>query len=587
LLVNRIVGFLNISVVLVVVSVPEGLPLTIGVSLAFSVMTMYQKNILVRKLDAPEKLGGVDEIVCGKTATLTKNKMRVNEFYCEGKHIRNTRNDTFLQCDLSQEAVMRIRECIIYNCEAKVEMGSTTYLPVGNGTEIGLLRFLQDADVPIHLLTNFKYGKTKMISPHTPDRKRSAIALESPERPGKVVIYVKGAPEILLDHCKDMLSTDPQISDGLVAELNESEKASINEKIDKMAGQTTQFLRVIGLAFWEMDMAEWQQQFEADRDSGRSSDRTFEEMMEYKQAKLTWIGAFGLRDPLRVGVEDSIKFARNQAKLGVRLVSGDHLASAKAAALRSGILLPHEASQPYAVMTGQEFRSTVGTIQRTHNPTTDQVEETIENLDVFSDVADQLRVLARATPFDKAVLVCGLKCLGKSVAVTGEGISDVAPLKISDVGVAMGSGCSAAIHSSDIVLTNDDFEATVQSIKWGRNIFHNISRFLQFQVTVNISCLLTMIIGGIFLAESPFTPVQLLWMNLIMDTFAAIALSTEPPVDSVTSGLPFKGNAAVLSASVWRQILGISFWNMIVMIFMFIKMAADPNYRSNVDTAWA
>ena len=183
-----------------------------------------------------------------------------------------------------------------------------------------------------------------MISPHTPDRKRSAIALESPERPGKVVIYVKGAPEIILDHCKDMLSTDPQISDGLVADLNETEKANINEMIDKMAGQTTQFLRVLGLAFWEMDMSEWQQQFEADRDSGKSSDRTFEEMMEYKQAKLTWIGAFGLRDPLRNGVEDSIKFARFQANLGVRLVSGDHLASAKAAALRSGILLPHEAS---------------------------------------------------------------------------------------------------------------------------------------------------------------------------------------------------------------------------------------------------
>ena len=154
MLVKRIVGFLNIAVVLVVVSVPEGLPLTIGVSLAFSVMTMYQKKILVRKLDAPEKLGGVDEIVCGKTATLTKNKMRVQEFYCEGKHIRNTRNDTFLQCDLSQEAVSRIRECIIYNCEAKVEMGATTYIPVGNGTEVGLLKFLQDADVPIHLLTN-------------------------------------------------------------------------------------------------------------------------------------------------------------------------------------------------------------------------------------------------------------------------------------------------------------------------------------------------------------------------------------------------------------------------------------------------
>lgn len=184
-------------------------------------------------------------------------------------------------------------------------------------------------------------------------------------------------------------------------------------------------------------------------------------------------------------------------------------------------------------------------------------------------------------------MVCGLKCLGKSVAVTGEGISDVAPLKISDVGVAMGSGCSAAIHSADIVLTDDDFEATVEAIKWGRNIFHNISRFLQFQVTVNISCLLTMVVGGIFLAESPFNPVQLLWINLIMDTFAAIGLSTEPPVDSVTSGQPFKGNAAILSASVWRQILGISLWNTIIMIVMFVRMSTAEGYMGSVDITWA
>jgi len=150
-IVSKIASFVNLAVVLIVVSVPEGLPLTIGVSLAFSVMKMYGENILVRKLDAPERLGGVDEICCGKTATLTRNKMKVSEFYCESKHIRNTRKDTFIQCDLSPEAMLRIKECIVYNCEAKVEMDSTTYIPVGSGTEVGLLKFLQDADIPIHL----------------------------------------------------------------------------------------------------------------------------------------------------------------------------------------------------------------------------------------------------------------------------------------------------------------------------------------------------------------------------------------------------------------------------------------------------
>lgn len=139
---KKIAESFNIAVVLIVVSVPEGLPLTIGVSLAFSVMKMYSEKILVRKLDAPERMGGVDEIVCGKTATLTKNVMKVAEFYSESKHIRNTRKDTFIQCDLSQEAMQRIKESILYNVEAKVEMNDTAYVPVGNGTEVGLLRFL-------------------------------------------------------------------------------------------------------------------------------------------------------------------------------------------------------------------------------------------------------------------------------------------------------------------------------------------------------------------------------------------------------------------------------------------------------------
>ena len=142
----------NLIVVLVVVSIPEGLPLTIGISLAFSVMQMYGDKILVRKLDAPEKMGGVQEICCGKTGTITTNEMRVSTFYCESREIKNSRPDTLLHCELSEEARERIKESILYNCEgARVEMAATTYVPVGDGTEVGLLRFLQGAEVPVHV----------------------------------------------------------------------------------------------------------------------------------------------------------------------------------------------------------------------------------------------------------------------------------------------------------------------------------------------------------------------------------------------------------------------------------------------------
>lgn len=188
----------------------------------------------------------------------------------------------------------------------------------------------------------------------------------------------------------------------------------------------------------------------------------------------------------------------------------------------------------------------------------------------FQEIAANIRVLARASPNDRLLLVTGLKAIGKSVAVTGSGIDDVEALTAADVGLAMGSGCSAAKEAADLVLTDNDFEATLRSVMWGRNIYHNVSRFLQFQVTVNISALATVLIGGFWFGESPLSPVQLLWINLIMDTFAAIALSTEPPLASVLQGVPFKSNASILSGTVWRQILGVSLWNIIVMTFLIV-----------------
>jgi Ca2+-transporting ATPase len=152
ILISKLTGHINLIVVLIVVSIPEGLPLTIGVSLAFTVMRMYSERILVRKLDAPEKMGSVEEILVGKTSTITKNDMKVTQFYCEQRLIKATRPDTLLNCELSESTITRIKECILYNCEARIEMDATTYIPVGNGTEVGLLKFLQNADIPVHLL---------------------------------------------------------------------------------------------------------------------------------------------------------------------------------------------------------------------------------------------------------------------------------------------------------------------------------------------------------------------------------------------------------------------------------------------------
>jgi magnesium-transporting ATPase (P-type) len=236
-------------IVLIVVAIPDGLPVTIGVSLAFSVNKMFKQKILVRNLEAPEKMGGIQEICCGKTGTLTKNEMKVTQFYTENRPIINNRKDTLLKCELGEETLGRITESILYNCDARVEMDDVIYKPVGNGTEVGLLKLLQDADIPIHILINKKHGNVLMRSPHSSETKRSAVAIKSPDRPGMVSIYVKGAPEMLINHCNKLVIKDN------VQEMGPNETTEILKRVNTMAMQP---LRVIGMAYLELNTDQYE-----------------------------------------------------------------------------------------------------------------------------------------------------------------------------------------------------------------------------------------------------------------------------------------------------------------------------------------
>lgn len=201
--------YANLLVVLFVVVVPEGLPLTIGVSLAYTTSRMYtEDSILVKKLDAPEKMGQVNEILVGKTNTITTGKMKVNQFFCENKIIYNSRNNTLKNCELSKLTLDLIQESILFNCSARIEMGATTYDPVGNPTEIAFIKFLQDANIPVHLHIKQKVGRIKMISPFNSMKQRSATAMINPSRPDTVSIYLKGAPEVVLGLCTTIRDHD-------------------------------------------------------------------------------------------------------------------------------------------------------------------------------------------------------------------------------------------------------------------------------------------------------------------------------------------------------------------------------------------
>lgn len=284
-----------------------------------------------------------------------------------------------------------------------------------------------------------------------------------------------------------------------------------------------------------------------------------------------------MKDSLRPRVKSCVEYARDHAKINVRLVSGDNINTARQIAIKAGILTNEELqTKRYAVMDAQQFRNEIGAIN----------DGQVENEQAFSDISKELRVLARATAEDKHDLVVGLKSLKRKVASTGAQINDVSALDQANCGIAMGSGSAASKEVSDVILTNNDFEAILKAVMWGRNIYHNITRFLQFQITVNISCLVTIAIGVIRFDQEPISAVQLLWINVIMDLFAALALATEPPMKSVIEGRPFDEKKAIITPTVWRQILGISLWNIIVLVLVMIlaPWSAGLDYNRKAST---
>lgn len=262
------------------------------------------------------------------------------------------------------------------------------------------------------------------------------------------------------------------------------------------------------------------------------------------------------------------------------MVSGDHIETAKRTAIKAGIISEHEVNERYVCMTGEEFRNAVGQLRKELD-NEGNAKMHIQNIQEFRNIQSRLRVLARAIPYDKHLLVVGLRQLGKTVAVTGDGINDIEALKCSDVGFAMGSGCSAAKEAADMILIDDNFESTMKAVMWGRNIFSNVKKFIQFQVSVNISTLIIVFLGTIILGESPFGTVNLLWINLIMDTFAALALATEVPHPSIIKSPPVKKGDNILTPVVWRQIYGVSLYIIVVMaiLMVFGKVMWDFDYK--------
>ncbi|XP_015198206.1 plasma membrane calcium-transporting ATPase 4 isoform X2 [Lepisosteus oculatus] len=518
------VKFFIIGVTVLVVAVPEGLPLAVTISLAYSVKKMMKDNNLVRHLDACETMGNATAICSDKTGTLTMNRMTVVQAYLGDTHYRQIPDPDALRPETLELIVTSIAVNSAYTSKIlppEKEGGLPRH--VGNKTECSLLGLVLELKKNYQQVRD-EVPEEKLYKVYTFNsvRKSMSTVLKNPDGSG-YRMYSKGASEIVLRKCSQLLDANGEARVFKPKDRDEM----VRKVIEPMACDG---LRTICLA-----MRDFPAEPEPDWDNEN-------EIL----SDLTCIAVVGIEDPVRPEVPEAITKCQ-RAGITVRMVTGDNINTARAIATKCGILQPNE---DFLCLEGKEFNQLIRN---------DKGEVEQERLD---KVWPKLRVLARSSPTDKHTLVKGIidSTVGDTrqvVAVTGDGTNDGPALKKADVGFAMGiAGTDVAKEASDIILTDDNFTSIVKAVMWGRNVYDSISKFLQFQLTVNVVAVIVAFTGACITQDSPLKAVQMLWVNLIMDTFASLALATEPPTESLLLRRPYGRNKPLISRTMMKNILG-------------------------------
>ena len=535
---KKFLDMITTSVTIVVVAVPEGLPLSVTIALAYSMKQMFKENNFVRHLAACETMGGATTICTDKTGTLTLNEMSVTAAWMNGQAFESRAAKLSAASALGgskQDALLDLSaESIAINTSAskkrivtdeKTKSSVTKY--VGNKTEQALLLFTE------------KFGKDPMTLraavdpsnvhsyPFTSAKKRMTTAVRSPSK-SSMRFHVKGASEMVLADC------DTIFINGSVEPLSEKVRQDLTKAINQFARNR---LRTIAIAIAD-----------ASNTVNFPKDDT-------NIPPLTLLCIVGIEDPIRPEVPDAVRQCKI-AGVTVRMVTGDNKATAISIAKQAGIYCKVYAGSA----KGEDGLAMEGRIFR----------EIAKSKNRLDSVLPRLQVLARASPLDKQILVAALMKRGEVVAVTGDGTNDAPALKNANVGFAMNSGTEVAKKASDVVILDDNFRSIVTAMKWGRNVNDNISKFIQFQTTVNVAAVTTAFVGAIFSGnhESPLKPVQLLWLNLIMDTMAALALATESPSETVLHRPPRGKTAPLISRRMWVNIIGQAIYQIVLLLWL-------------------
>ncbi len=479
---ERVLQYFMVAVTLIVVAVPEGLPMSVTLSLAVNMRRMLKTNNLVRKMHACETMGAITVICTDKTGTLTQNQMRVHEM----KTYR-PESDEILAEGIAANSTAFL------DAEGKV---------IGNPTEGALLLWLRDRGVDYAELRD----KCPMVDQltFTTERKFMATLVDSPR--GGRYLYVKGAPEIILGKCTSF-----------------ADKSAVEAQLTEYQNMA---MRTLGFAFVRCDDA-------------KSCDEAL------NAGGLTFIGVAAISDPVRADVPAAVKECLD-AGIGVKIVTGDTPATAKEIGRQIGLWTAQDTD--YNHITGAEFAALSD-------------EELLPRVQA-------LKIMSRARPLDKQRVVRLLQQRGEVVAVTGDGTNDAPALNFAQVGLSMGTGTSVAKEASDITLLDDSFSSIATAVMWGRSLYRNIQRFVLFQLTINVVAVVIVLLGSIFGSELPLTVTQMLWVNLIMDTFAALALASLPPSRSVMKEKPRSSKDFIITPAMTRSILGVAALFVVVLLGM-------------------